>query len=108
MKQYEITLEFDAYFMYEPSDCPDYWRGSGVYDEEVHYKGSADLDIYAETEERARELAEDFPLESKMNGQLGDGPWITEVKLIDDDVDEEVEEVWNYYIDESDPDEYDD
>ena len=60
MKKFEIEATLEGYFVMEDSRCPSYWRGSGVYDVEVPCTVKIAADVWAETEERAEELLNEF------------------------------------------------
>lgn len=111
MNCYEIELILHLYSLDEDPNCPWGWRGSGVYDIESDWEGTAVLTVFAESEERARELVEDGSLRDRIEKNLEYGSlddWdIDSVELSEEDCDETEEKIDDMYV-HSEPPENDD
>lgn len=60
MNIYHVYLKAYGHVWYQDVNCPTYWLGSGVYDVDVEVEVPIDCYVAADTEERAKELAEEY------------------------------------------------
>lgn len=96
MNIYYAQLTLFGEVIYQDVNCPDYWRGSGDYDvtEEVEVEG--ECMVAAESEERARELIEEYKFDPD-DFNFKDVE-IVKIELEDSD-DSDSEEVYDVEID---------
>ena len=66
MKLFNIKVCLDGTCMEESQTCPWYWRGSGVEDVEVPVYCYANVDVVAESEERARQIVLDYDFDDEL------------------------------------------
>ena len=67
-KEFKVKVELYGYVMVEDSKCPSDWRGSHCYDVPEKFFGDVELDVWAESLDRAKELV--YEHEFAFNG-----PW---------------------------------
>lgn len=60
LKQYTVNVHIDGHYLTEDPHCPSYWRGSGCYDIEVPTWCDLEVEVWAESEEQAKKLAEEY------------------------------------------------
>lgn len=96
MKEFDIEVRLEGVTLVEDPHCPFEWIGSGCYDIEVPVYCYAHMKVYAESEERAREIAMEYDFDVEVEEICS---WSLKAEIKDlryvgpDDEDEEFVEV---------------
>lgn len=97
MKEFKVRARIAGTYSYEDPKCPSYWKGSGCYDVTVASWYNVDVTVFAETEERAREMVETYDYDSDRRNKYTTSSDEIEITSIDgkdvDNTDEESIEV---------------
>lgn len=57
LKKFKVKVHIDGVYTIEDPKCPSYWKGSGCYDRTVNTWCDTEVEVWAETEEKAEEYA---------------------------------------------------
>jgi hypothetical protein len=57
LKKFIAKVHIDGVYTIEDPKCPSYWKGSGCYDITVDTWCDTEVEVWAETEEKAEEYA---------------------------------------------------
>lgn len=63
VREFEISATIYGFNWVEDPKCPSEWKGSGCYDLRVHDTGKVIMHVWADSEERAAELANEHEFE---------------------------------------------
>lgn len=82
LNQYEVSVRVDGHYVTESRSCPAQWRGSGCYDIEVPTWCNAAVEVWANSEEAARQFAAGYDYEMDGYTIEVDNAKVTRVTLV--------------------------
>ena len=92
IKKFTVKVHLDGTYTVEDPKCPSYWKGSGCYDITVDTWCDMDVEVWAETEEQARQFALDYEYNDRDTIVEVDAVQVKSVKFVEDLEGRETEE----------------
>lgn len=92
LKKFKAKVHIDGIYTIEDPKCPSYWKGSGCYDITVNTWCDTDVEVWAETEEKASELALDYEYNDPSTDIDIEVIQVESVTFVDDLPDRDLEE----------------
>ena len=92
LKKFKANVHIDGTYTVEDPKCPSYWRGSGCYDIDIHTWCDTEVEVWAETEEKAEEYAFEWEYNDPSTIIMIEAVQVESIKFVEDLPDRDQEE----------------